>query len=177
LEFATIKGFKDILPEETGTWQRLESEARKQFHAYGFQEIMPPLLEMTELFSRSIGEDTDIVSRNVHPGGQQGPRLTLRPEATASLLSWPTLSTGCDEKNLIQKLFTIGPMFRHERPQKVSTASSIRLTQRSSEILAPSPTRKSFSWHGSLLGVWASQSLLQINSLRYLTAGNPFGMS
>ncbi len=118
MEFATIKGFKDILPEETGTWQRLEREARKQFHAYGFQEIMPPLLEMTELFSRSIGEDTDIVSKEMYTlADSKGRGLTLRPEATASLVR-AYIEHRLYEKNLIQKLFTIGPMFRHERPQK-----------------------------------------------------------
>jgi histidyl-tRNA synthetase len=118
LEFTTIKGFNDILPWEVVTWERLEREARKKFHAFGFQEIMPPLMEMTELFSRSIGEDTDIVSKEMYTlADSKGRGMTLRPEATASLVR-AYIQHRLYEKNPIQKLFTIGPMFRHERPQK-----------------------------------------------------------
>ena len=118
MEFTTIKGFNDILPREAVTWERLEREARKKFHAFGFQEIMPPLMEMTELFSRSIGEDTDIVSKEMYTlTDSKGRGLTLRPEATASLVR-AYIQHRLYEKNPIQKLFTIGPMFRHERPQK-----------------------------------------------------------
>ena len=118
MEFTTIKGFNDILPWEAVTWERLEREARKKFHAFGFQEIMPPLMEMTELFSRSIGEDTDIVSKEMYTlSDSKGRGLTLRPEATASLVR-AYIQHRLYEKNPIQKLFTIGPMFRHERPQK-----------------------------------------------------------
>ncbi|MFH1488202.1 MAG: ATP phosphoribosyltransferase regulatory subunit, partial [Pseudomonadota bacterium] len=66
MEFATIKGFKDILPDEVGLWQRLEIEARKVFRVFGFKEIKPPILERTELFSRGIGQDTDIVSKEMY---------------------------------------------------------------------------------------------------------------
>ena len=66
MEFTTIKGFKDILPEDVETWQRLESEARRVFHSFGFKEIRPPLLERTELFSRGIGQETDIVSKEMY---------------------------------------------------------------------------------------------------------------
>jgi len=118
LEFTTIKGFKDILPEEAGTWQHLESEARKIFRSFGFQEIRPPLLEMTELFSRSIGEETDIVSKEMYSlSDSKGRSMTLRPEATASLVR-AYIQHRLYQKNPVQKLFTIGPMFRHERPQK-----------------------------------------------------------
>jgi histidyl-tRNA synthetase len=118
LEFASVKGFKDILPEEAGTWQHLEGLARKVFRAYGFQEIKPPLLERTELFSRSIGLDTDIVSKEMYTFPQsKGEGLTLRPEATASVVR-AYIQHRLYLKNPVQKLFTIGPMFRHERPQK-----------------------------------------------------------
>jgi histidyl-tRNA synthetase len=118
LEFTTIKGFKDILPGEVGTWQRLESEARRVFRSFGFLEIKPPLLEMTELFSRSIGEDTDIVSKEMYSfQDSKGRGLTLRPEATASVVR-AYIQHRLYQKNPTQKLFTIGPMFRHERPQK-----------------------------------------------------------
>jgi histidyl-tRNA synthetase len=118
LEFASIKGFKDILPGETETWQRLESAARQVFRSYGFKEINPPLLERTELFSRSIGVDTDIVAKEMYSfTDSRGNGMTLRPEATASVVR-AYIQHRLYQKDPIQKLFTIGPMFRHERPQK-----------------------------------------------------------
>ncbi len=118
MEFTTIKGFKDILPEEVGIWQRLESEVRKVFGSFGFMEIKTPLLESTELFSRSIGQDTDIVSKEMYSlTDSKGRGLTLRPEATASVVR-AYIQHRLYQKDPVQKLFTIGPMFRHERPQK-----------------------------------------------------------
>jgi len=118
LEFTTIKGFKDILPGEVGTWQRLEAEARKVFRSFGFMEIKPPILERTELFSRSIGQETDIVAKEMYTiTDSKGKGLTLRPEATASVVR-AYIQHRLYLKNPIQKLFAIGPMFRHERPQK-----------------------------------------------------------
>ena len=118
MEFTSIKGFKDILPTEAGTWQKVQREAREILHAFGFQEIMVPLLEMTELFSRSIGEETDIVSKEMYTfKDSKGKSMSLRPEATASLVR-AYVQHRLYQNNPIQKLFTIGPMFRHERPQK-----------------------------------------------------------
>jgi histidyl-tRNA synthetase len=118
LEFKTIKGFKDVLPEEVGTWQRLESETRRIFQDFGFKEIRPPLLERTELFSRGIGQETDIVSKEMYTLlDSKGRGLSLRPEATASVVR-AYIEHRLYQRNPIQKLFTIGPMFRHERPQK-----------------------------------------------------------
>ena len=118
MEFSTIKGFKDILPAEIGTWRHVELETRRIFRAFGFQEIKPPLLEVTELFSRSIGEDTDIVSKEMYSfTDSKGKSFSLRPEATASVVR-AYIQHRLYQKNPIQKLFIIGPMFRHERPQK-----------------------------------------------------------
>jgi histidyl-tRNA synthetase len=118
LEFASIKGFKDILPGETERWQRLEATARRVFRSYGFKEINPPLLERTELFSRSIGADTDIVAKEMYSfTDSKGNGMTLRPEATASVVR-AYIQHRLYQKDPVQKLFTIGPMFRHERPQK-----------------------------------------------------------
>jgi histidyl-tRNA synthetase len=118
LEFNTIKGFKDLLPEEMPTWQRVESEARRVFRSFGFQEIRPPLLEVTELFSRSIGEETDIVSKEMYTlTDSKGKGLTLRPEATASIVR-AYIQHRLYQERPILKLFTMGAMFRHERPQK-----------------------------------------------------------
>lgn len=118
MEFSSIKGFKDILPSEAGTWQKVQKEAREILQSFGFQEIMVPLLEMTELFSRSIGEETDIVSKEMYTfTDSKGKSMSLRPEATASLVR-AYIQHRLYQNNPIQKLFTIGPMFRHERPQK-----------------------------------------------------------
>ncbi len=118
MEITTIKGFKDILPEEAAIWQRVESEARGVFRAFGFREIKTPLLESTDLFTRSIGQDTDIVSKEMYTlTDSKGRGLTLRPEATASVVR-AYIQHRLYQDNPVQKLFTLGPMFRHERPQK-----------------------------------------------------------
>ncbi|MCP4681579.1 MAG: histidine--tRNA ligase [Desulfobacterales bacterium] len=118
LEFRTIKGFKDILPEEVENWQMLESTARNIFASFGFKEIKTPLLERTELFSRGIGQETDIVSKEMYTLKDSKERgMTLRPEATASVVR-AYIQHQLYQKEPIRKLFTIGPMFRHERPQK-----------------------------------------------------------
>ena len=118
MDFSTIKGFKDILPDEVGLWQKVEAKAREVFAAYGFQEIKPPHLEWTELFSRGIGQETDIVSKEMYSfTDTRGRGMSLRPEATASVVR-AYIEHRLYQKNPVQKLFTIGPMFRHERPQK-----------------------------------------------------------
>lgn len=118
MEFSAIKGFKDILPEEIGYWHLLEAEARRLLRLFGFSEIRTPLLEKTELFSRGIGQDTDIVSKEMYSlKDSKGRSLTLRPEATAAVAR-AYIQNHLYEKQLVQKLFSIGPMFRHERPQK-----------------------------------------------------------
>ena len=117
MEFTAIKGFKDILPEEIGSWQRLESTARRLFEAFGFFEIKTPLLERTELFSRGIGKETDIVSKEMYTlKDSKGRGMTLRPEATASVVR-AYIQNRLYQQNPIQKLFSVGPMFRHEQPQ------------------------------------------------------------
>ena len=118
MEIKTLKGFKDILPQEATTWQRVELIARNIFQAFGFREIRLPLLERTELFSRSIGQDTDIVSKEMYTiEDSKGKGLTLRPEATASVVR-AYIQHGLYRDYPVQKLFLIGPMFRRERPQK-----------------------------------------------------------
>jgi histidyl-tRNA synthetase len=118
LSIKGLKGFKDILPAEVGAWQRIERLARALFHRYGFTEIRVPILEQTGLFLRSIGETTDIVEKEMYTfTDKNGDSVTLRPEGTAPVLR------AFVEHNLhllqpIQRLYTIGPMFRHERPQK-----------------------------------------------------------
>lgn len=113
-----VKGFKDILPDETELWQYIELTARDLFEDFGFKEIRLPILEQTELFSRSIGEETDIVGKEMYTfaDGKRG-SVTLRPEATASVVR-SYIQHKMYAADPVRKLYTIGPMFRRERPQK-----------------------------------------------------------
>jgi len=115
LKIKALKGFKDILPEEVRLWQYVEDTARNVFRRFTFSEIRLPILEQTELFARSIGEDTDIVEKEMYTFVDK--QVTMRPEATASLLR-AYIEHGLYIQKPVQRLFTIGPMFRHERPQK-----------------------------------------------------------
>ena len=113
-----IRGFKDILPEETGLWQKIEKTAASLFESFGFCEIRLPVLEHTELFSRSIGKDTDIVEKEMYTfADRKGELITMRPEATASIVR-AYIQHRLYAVDPVQKLYTIGPMFRRERPQK-----------------------------------------------------------
>ena len=113
-----IKGFKDILPEDTPHWCRVESIARLVFDSFGFREIRVPIMEKTELFKRSIGETTDIVEKEMYTFADRDEEsLTLRPEATASVIR-AYIEHNMLSAEQVTRLFTIGPMFRRERPQK-----------------------------------------------------------
>ncbi|MBU3021813.1 histidine--tRNA ligase [Aestuariibacter sp. A3R04] len=112
-----IRGMNDCLPEVSGTWQRVESTLRQVVANYGYQEIRTPIVESTDLFKRSIGEVTDIVEKEMYTfEDRNGDSLTLRPEGTASCVR------AGNEHGLLynqqQRLWYMGPMFRHERPQK-----------------------------------------------------------
>jgi len=120
MKISAIKGFSDVLPVESETWQFIEERAREIFARYNFSEIRIPVLEKTELFSRSLGETTDIVEKEMYTFADQdakGSFLTLRPEGTAGVVR------AYNEAELykvepVRKLFYLGPMFRRERPQK-----------------------------------------------------------
>lgn len=113
-----VRGMNDVLPQDSARWQFFFEKAREWLDRYGYREIRLPLLEKTELFSRSIGRTSDIVSKEMYTFEDQlsGESLTLRPEGTASCVR------AALEHNLLydsaQRLFYEGPMFRHERPQK-----------------------------------------------------------
>lgn len=115
MKLKALKGFKDILPGEIEFWQELEEIARLVFEQYNFTEIRVPLLEETSLFARAIGDATDIVEKEMYTFVDK--QQTLRPEGTASLIR-AVIEHGLLVKKPVQRLFTIGPMFRHERPQK-----------------------------------------------------------
>ncbi len=118
LPIQAVKGTKDILPDEVGAWHRIEGTARALFALYGYREIRTPIFEPTELFARGIGQETDIVSKEMYTfEDRDGGSLTLRPEATAGTVR------AVIEHNLMNtdpalKVYTLGPMFRRERPQK-----------------------------------------------------------
>ena len=112
-----VKGMHDLLPDDIGRWQFLEQEIRQLMSLYGYQEIRTPLVENTGLFSRAIGEVTDIVEKEMYTfEDRNGDNLSLRPEGTASCVR-----AGIEHglfHNQQQRLWYMGPMFRHERPQK-----------------------------------------------------------
>jgi histidyl-tRNA synthetase len=112
-----IRGMNDVLPTEIGTWQFLESTVRELVASYGFQEMRVPVVEETRLFKRAIGELTDVVSKEMYTFTDAGgENLTLRPEATAGIAR-ALISNGM-LRGARHKLWCIGPMFRHEKPQK-----------------------------------------------------------
>ena len=115
-QYRAVRGMVDILPDDSGLWQRVEAAARGILRGYGYSEIRLPVIESTQLFARSIGEVTDIVEKEMYTfDDRNGDSLSLRPEGTAGCVR------AAVQHNLIasqQKLWYTGPMFRYERPQK-----------------------------------------------------------
>ena len=118
-----VRGTRDLLPPETALWKFVEEKVREVFRAYNFQEIRTPIFEATELFARGVGEETDIVAKEMYTwedrsraASEKGQSLTLRPENTAGVVR------AYNEHKLwdrgLNKLYYIGPQFRRERPQK-----------------------------------------------------------
>jgi len=119
-KYKAVRGTHDILPDEAYRWQFVESTTRRIFSLYGFREIRTPIIESTELFARSVGESTDIVSKEMYTFDRGDESMTLRPENTASVVRavvehslHRSIAAGYPER-----FYYIGPMFRHERPQK-----------------------------------------------------------
>ena len=118
MKITKIKGFSDLFSPESLQFTYMESVARSLFSACGFSELRTPLLEHTELFKRSIGEETDVVHKEMYTlVTGKGNSLTLRPEATAGVMR-AYIENALYSQQQISRLFTMGPMFRHERPQK-----------------------------------------------------------
>lgn len=114
----SLPGMRDLLPEEMGRWQLVEEHARRVFAQYGFAEIRTSILEPTELFARGIGDDTDIVGKEMYTFQDRSKRsVTLRPEATASVVR-AYLQNAMYRSGGVTKLYYMGPMFRHEKKQK-----------------------------------------------------------
>jgi histidyl-tRNA synthetase len=123
-----VRGTRDLLPAETGLWNHIETTARSVFERYSFGEIRTPILEDTQLFSRGVGEGTDIVSKEMYtftpaaepggdPHGESAQSLTLRPENTAGVVR-AYIEHNLGKTGQLQKLYYIGPQFRRERPQR-----------------------------------------------------------
>ena len=119
-----VRGTRDILPPETALWSRVEQTARSVFARYGFAEIRTPIFEATELFARGVGEETDVVSKEMYTwedraraASEKAQSLTLRPENTAGVVR-SYIEHRMDAAGALQKLFYIGPQFRRERPQR-----------------------------------------------------------
>src|SRR5256884_1503390 len=119
-----VRGTRDLLPPETALWNFVESSAHAVFQLFNFQEIRTPIFEETQLFARSVGEETDIVSKEMYTFEDRGraesvkrQSLTLRPENTAGVVR-AYIEHKLWERPGVQKLFYMGPQFRRERPQK-----------------------------------------------------------
>jgi histidyl-tRNA synthetase len=118
MKIAAVRGFRDILPEESVIWRTVIAQAHASFSTYGFSEIIIPILEKTDLFARAIGDTTDIVEKEMYTfTDRDDASLTLRPEGTASVIR-AYIEHALFHKEPVSKLFYIGPMFRRERPQK-----------------------------------------------------------
>lgn len=113
-----VKGTRDILPPASAVWNRVEAVSREVFRTFNYCEIRTPIFEETALFARGVGEDTDIVGKEMYTWeDRDGTSLTLRPEATASVMR-SYIEHRLDQSPGIKKFYYMGPMFRRERPQK-----------------------------------------------------------
>jgi len=164
-EFSALKGFKDLLPGESEHWEWVESISRKTFRAFGFSPIRTPILERTALFTRSIGETSDIVEKEMYTFQDwNGGQITLRPEGTASVVR--AYLDANQAPNLPVKFYYSGPMFRHERPQ----AGRLRqFHQLGAEIIGEIDPRQDVELlsllHTFFLRLEVKELCLEINSL------------
>lgn len=161
-----VKGFHDILPDETPKWSFIIGAARAALERFGFREIIPPIMERTELFERGIGEVTDIVEKEMYTFTDvSGESLSLRPEATAGTLR-AVVEHSLLRREQMLKLFTIGPMFRRERPSKGRFRQFFQIN---AEVLGDdSPLTDAetiAAAHAVMAGLGASGLIMEINSV------------
>ena len=162
----SIRGMNDVIPQNIGFWQITENSIRSVFSSYGYEEIRFPLVEQTELFSRSVGESTDIVSKEMYTfEDKSGDGISLRPEGTAGCVR------ACLENDLLRvdspRLWYMGPMFRYERPQKGRTR---QFHQASAEVFGIEDHNADAELIMLALSLWQdlgieNQVNLEINSL------------
>ena len=118
MKIKSVRGTHDLLPASAQLWQEIEAKARQIFELYGYAEVRTPIFEETELFRRTIGAETDIVQKEMYTfADSKGKTFSLRPEGTAPVVR-AYIEHGLYHEGGINKLYYIGPMFRHERPQK-----------------------------------------------------------
>ncbi len=162
MKVKALNGFKDILPDDVLIWRRVEETARNVLERFHFAEIRLPVLEKTELFARSIGSDTDIVEKEMYTFVDK--QITMRPEATASLMR-SYIEHNMHGLRPVQRLFTIGPMFRHERPQKGRLRQFHQLDVEVLGAASPRLDAELMSLGESLFSELGVATSLEINSL------------
>ncbi|MGB6067466.1 MAG: histidine--tRNA ligase [Desulfomonilaceae bacterium] len=161
-----VKGFHDILPDETAKWAFLVDTARTSLQRFGFREIIAPIMERTELFERGIGQVTDIVEKEMYTFEDRGGEsLSLRPEATAGILR-SVVEHSLLRRDPVLKLFTIGPMFRRERPSKGRFRQFFQIN---AEVLgddSPYTDAETIAAaHAIMTSIGASGLMMEINSV------------
>jgi histidyl-tRNA synthetase len=162
LKIQAVNGFKDILPGEVTRWQHIEQVAKDIFQRFSFNEIRLPIMEKTQLFARSIGQATDIVEKEMYSFTDKG--ITLRPEVTASLLR-AFIQHGMHVLQPVHKLYTIGPMFRHERPQKGRLRQFHQINAEIIGAVEPEVDAELMAMGQMLLNELGIEASLEINSL------------
>ena len=117
-QIRSIKGTHDILPAQSKNWQDLENQIHKTANLYGYEEIRTPIIENAALFNRGVGQETDVVSKEMYSWDDKDKStISLRPEMTASVVR-SYIQHNLGSNSLLQRLYYIGPSFRRERPQK-----------------------------------------------------------
>ncbi|MDR2694773.1 MAG: histidine--tRNA ligase [Deltaproteobacteria bacterium] len=161
-----IKGFADLFPPESSRFTALEEAAHRVFRRYGYAELRTPVLEHTELFRRSIGAETDVVQKEMYSFPDRKQRsLTLRPEATAGVVR-AYIASGLHSRESVSKLFSYGPMFRYERPQKGRMRQFHQLNCECLGAHAPQTDAEVISMLMALLReIGIADAALQLNSL------------
>lgn len=171
MKIQAINGFKDILPGSVIRWQYIEQRARDIFERFGMQEIRMPIMEKTELFVRSIGAATDVVEKEMYTFTDKG--ITMRPEATASIMR-AFIEHGLHVQQPVQRLYTIGPMFRHERPQKGRLRQFHQLDAEIIGAVEPRVDAELIAMAQMLLDELGLKTSLEINSLGCPACRPPF---
>ncbi|MEJ2191801.1 MAG: histidine--tRNA ligase [Nitrospirota bacterium] len=166
MPYKAVKGMQDILPPDVYVWQAVEDAARRVFRAFGFHEMRPPVLESTDVFTRSIGESTDIVEKEMYTFQDKGGRsISLRPEGTASVVR-AYVEHHLQSEPSPQKYYYMGPMFRYERPQKGRLRQFYQLGAEAFGVAEPGMDAEVISMVWTFLGEVGLGSLsLEVNSI------------
>ena len=162
----SVRGTRDIVPGEVERWQRLEDVARRVCRRYGYQEIRTPVLEREELFAKGTGESTDIVQKEMYTFTDKGgERVTMRPEATPSMVR-AFVQHSLEQSMATAKLYSLGPMFRYERPQKGRYRQFHQLDVEAFGITAPSLDAEIIEMAGAFVrALGIGEAELLINSV------------